>query len=53
MAVHRHVPSNPMELESICHEEWVKLPKWCGRLVEKYPKSLEAVKASTEVSTQH
>uniref|UniRef100_A0AAQ4QG94 Tc1-like transposase DDE domain-containing protein n=1 Tax=Gasterosteus aculeatus aculeatus TaxID=481459 RepID=A0AAQ4QG94_GASAC len=35
MAVHRHSPSNLMELERFCKEEWEKLPRnRCATLVE-------------------
>ncbi|KAK3510100.1 hypothetical protein QTP70_026829 [Hemibagrus guttatus] len=33
MAVHRRCPTNLMELERSCKEEWEKLPKnWCAKL---------------------
>ena len=47
MAVHRRSPSNLMELERICKEEWAKLPKnKCAKLVATYSKRLEAVIAA-------
>ena len=47
MAVHRRSPSNLMELERICKEEWEKLPKnKCAKLVATYSKRLEAVIAA-------
>ncbi|KAF7656590.1 hypothetical protein LDENG_00038290 [Lucifuga dentata] len=51
MAVHRHFPSNQMELERICQEEWDKLPKSkCAKLVETYPRRLAAVIAAKRAS---
>ncbi|KAG2466903.1 TCB1 transposase, partial [Polypterus senegalus] len=44
MAVHRRFPSNLMELERCCKEEWAKLAKdRCAKLVASYSKRLEAV----------
>jgi hypothetical protein len=35
---------NLTELERICREEWVKLPKYrCAKLVASYPRRLKAV----------
>ncbi|KAG2458226.1 TCB1 transposase, partial [Polypterus senegalus] len=43
MAVHRRFPSNLMELERCCKEEWAKLAKdRCAKLVASYSKRLEA-----------
>ncbi|KAF7653838.1 hypothetical protein LDENG_00077890 [Lucifuga dentata] len=40
MAVHRCFPSNVMELERICQEEWDKLPKSsCAKLVQMNKKT--------------
>ncbi|KAI3372165.1 hypothetical protein L3Q82_007018 [Scortum barcoo] len=50
MAVHRRFPSNLMELERCCKEEWAKLPKdRCAKLVASYSKRLEAVIAAKEL----
>uniref|UniRef100_A0A8C4RJ08 Transposase n=1 Tax=Erpetoichthys calabaricus TaxID=27687 RepID=A0A8C4RJ08_ERPCA len=47
MAVHRRFPSNLMELERCCKEEWAKLAKdRCTKLVASYSKRLEAVIAA-------
>ena len=47
MAVHQRFPSNLMELERCCKEEWAKLPKdRCAKLVASYSKRLEAVIAA-------
>ncbi|KAG2462409.1 TCB1 transposase, partial [Polypterus senegalus] len=47
MAVHRCFPSNLMELERCCKEEWVKLAKdRCVKFVALYSKRLEAVIAA-------
>ena len=44
IAVHRLSPSNLMELERICREEWQKIPKSrCAKLVASYPRRLDAV----------
>ncbi|KAG2457585.1 TCB1 transposase, partial [Polypterus senegalus] len=54
MAVHRHFPSNLMELERCCKEEWAKLAKdWCAKLVASYSKRLEAVIAAKGASTKY
>ncbi|KAG2455346.1 TCB1 transposase, partial [Polypterus senegalus] len=47
MAVHRRFPSNLIELERCCKEEWVKLAKdRCAKLVASYSKRLEAIIAA-------
>jgi hypothetical protein len=44
IAVQQRSPSNLTELEWICREESEKLPKYrCAKLVESYPRRLEAV----------
>uniref|UniRef100_A0A8C4T8V8 Transposase n=1 Tax=Erpetoichthys calabaricus TaxID=27687 RepID=A0A8C4T8V8_ERPCA len=44
MAVHRRFPSNLMELERCCKEEWAKLAKdRCAQLVASYSKRFETV----------
>ena len=54
MAVHRHFPSNLMELERCCKEEWAKLPKdGCAKLVASYSKRLEDVIAAKGASTKY
>ncbi|MPV02323.1 IS630 family transposase [Escherichia coli] len=54
MAVHRRSPSNLMELERFCKEEWEKLPRnRCATLVESYPRRLEAVIAAKGASTKY
>ncbi|KAG2467933.1 TCB1 transposase, partial [Polypterus senegalus] len=54
MAVHRRFPSNLMELERCCKEEWVKLAKdKCAKLVASYSKRLEAVIAAKGASTKY
>lgn len=54
MAVHRRFPSNLMELERCCKEEWAKLPKdRCAKLVASYSKRLEAVIAAKGASTKY
>ncbi|KAG2468153.1 TC1A transposase, partial [Polypterus senegalus] len=54
MAVHRCFPSNLMELERCCKEEWAKLAKdRCTKLVASYSKRLEAVIAATGASTKY
>ena len=54
MAVHRRSPSNLMELERCCKEEWAKLPKnRCAKLVATYSKRLEAVIAAKGASTKY
>ncbi|KAG2463360.1 TCB1 transposase, partial [Polypterus senegalus] len=53
MAVHRRFPSNLMELERCCKEEWAKLAKdRCAKLVASYSKRLEAVIAAKGASTK-
>ncbi|KAG2462346.1 TCB1 transposase, partial [Polypterus senegalus] len=54
MAVRRRFPSNLMELEKCCKEEWAKLAKdRCAKLVASYSKRLEAVIAAKGTSTKH
>ncbi|KAG2463651.1 TCB1 transposase, partial [Polypterus senegalus] len=54
MAVHRRFPSNLMELESCCKEEWAKLAKdRCAKLAASYSKRLEAVIAAKGASTKY
>ncbi|KAG2471328.1 TCB1 transposase, partial [Polypterus senegalus] len=54
MAVHRRFPSNRMELERCCKEEWAKLAKdRCAKLVASYSKRLEAVIAAKGASTKY
>ncbi|KAG2470074.1 TCB1 transposase, partial [Polypterus senegalus] len=54
MAVHRHFPSNLMELERCCKEEWAKLAKdRCAKLVASYSKTLEAVTAAKGALTKY
>ncbi|KAG2468594.1 TCB1 transposase, partial [Polypterus senegalus] len=54
MAVHRHFPSNLMELERCCKEEWAKLAKdRCAKIVASYSKRLEAVIAAKVASTKY
>ncbi|KAG2456784.1 TCB1 transposase, partial [Polypterus senegalus] len=52
MAVHRHFPSNLMELERCCKEEWAKLYR-CAKLVASYSKRLTAVIAAKGASTKY
>ncbi|KAG2466997.1 TCB1 transposase, partial [Polypterus senegalus] len=54
MAVHRRFPSNLMELERCCKEEWAKLAKdRCAKLVASYSKRLEAVFAAKGALTKY
>ncbi|KAG2458240.1 TCB1 transposase, partial [Polypterus senegalus] len=54
MAVHRRFPSNLMELERCCKEEWAKLAMdRCAKLVASYSKRLEAVIAAKGASTKY
>ncbi|KAG2458402.1 TCB1 transposase, partial [Polypterus senegalus] len=54
MAVHRRFPSNLMELERCCKEEWVKLAKdRCAKIVVSHLKRLEAVIAAKGASTKY
>ncbi|KAG2468178.1 TC1A transposase, partial [Polypterus senegalus] len=54
MAVHQCFPSNLMELERCCKEEWAKLAKdRCAKLVASYSKILEAVLAAKGASTRY
>jgi hypothetical protein len=48
IAVQRGSPSNLTELERICRNELDKLLKYrCAKLVESYPRRLEAVVTAT------
>ena len=39
IAFHCHSPSNLTELEKICKEEWVKIPKSkCAKLIQAHPR---------------
>uniref|UniRef100_A0A8C5DZM8 Tc1-like transposase DDE domain-containing protein n=1 Tax=Gouania willdenowi TaxID=441366 RepID=A0A8C5DZM8_GOUWI len=52
MAVHR--PSNLMELERFCKEEWAKVATdRCAKLVASYSKRLEAVIAAKGATTKY
>ncbi|KAG2457768.1 TC1A transposase, partial [Polypterus senegalus] len=54
MAVHRRFPSNLMELERCCKEEWAKLAKdRCAKLVASYSKRLEAGIVAKGASTKY
>ena len=54
MAVHRRSPSNLMELETFCKEEWAKLAKdGCAKLMAPYSKRLEAVIAAKGATTKY
>uniref|UniRef100_A0A8C4THD9 Tc1-like transposase DDE domain-containing protein n=1 Tax=Erpetoichthys calabaricus TaxID=27687 RepID=A0A8C4THD9_ERPCA len=54
MAVHRRFPSNLMELERCCKEEWAKLAKdRCAKLVASYSTRLEAGIAAKGASTKY
>ncbi|KAG2456327.1 TCB1 transposase, partial [Polypterus senegalus] len=53
MAVHQRFPSNLMELEWCCKEEWAKLAKEFVKLVESYSKRLEAVIAAKGALTKY
>ncbi|KAG2462739.1 TC1A transposase, partial [Polypterus senegalus] len=54
MAVHRRFPSNLIELERCCKDEWVKLAKdRCAKLVASYSKRLEAVIYAKGASTKY
>ncbi|KAG2462272.1 TCB1 transposase, partial [Polypterus senegalus] len=54
MAVHQHFPSNLMELERCCKEEWAKLAKdRCAKLVASYSKRFEAVISAKGASTKY
>ncbi|KAG2457038.1 TCB1 transposase, partial [Polypterus senegalus] len=54
MAVHRCFPSNLVELERCCKEEWAKLAKdRCAKLVTSYSKRLEAVIAAKGASIKY
>ena len=48
IAVHQHFQFNLTELEQISKEEWEKIPKSrCVKLIQRYPRTLEAVIAAT------
>ena len=52
--VQRRSPSIQTEPESICREEWEKLPKYrCTKLVASYPRRLKAVIAAKGASTKY
>ena len=54
IAVHRPSPSNLTELEQICKEEWEKIPKSrCAKLIQTYPRGLEAVITDKDASTKY
>ena len=54
IAVQQHSPTNLIELERICREEWEKLTKYrCAKLVESYPRRLEAVITAKGASTKY
>ena len=54
IVVYRHSPSNLTELEQICKEQWEKIPKSrCVKLVQTYPRRLEAAIAAKGVSTKY
>uniref|UniRef100_A0A8C4TK49 Tc1-like transposase DDE domain-containing protein n=1 Tax=Erpetoichthys calabaricus TaxID=27687 RepID=A0A8C4TK49_ERPCA len=54
MAVHQHFPSNLMELERCCKEEWAKLAKdRCAKLVASYSTRLKAGIAAKGASTKY
>ena len=54
IAVQQRPPSNLIELERICREEWDKLPKYrCAKLVASYTRRLEAVIAANGASTKY
>jgi hypothetical protein len=47
-------PSNLIEIESICREEWEKLPKYrCAKLLASHPIRLEAVITAEGASTKY
>jgi hypothetical protein len=47
IVVHQWNPSNLMELEQFCLEEWAKIPvARCAKLIETYPKRVAAVIAA-------
>ncbi|KAG2469811.1 TCB1 transposase, partial [Polypterus senegalus] len=53
MAVQRRFPSNLIELERCCKEEWAKLAKdRCAKLVASYSKRFESVIATKGASTK-
>jgi hypothetical protein len=54
IAVQQCSPSNLIELERICREEWEKLPKYrCAKLVASYPRRLEAAIANKGALTKY
>jgi hypothetical protein len=54
IAVHRRSPSNLAELESICRQEWEKLPKYrCAKPVASDTRRLEAVISAKDASTKY
>ena len=53
IVVQQRSPSNLIEVEMICREEWEKLPKYrCSKLEASYPRTLEAVIVATGDSTK-
>ncbi len=54
MAVHQRLPSNLIELERICKEEWQRIPKSrCEKRVASFPKRLMAVLNQKGASTKY
>ena len=54
IAVQRRSPSNLIELERICRQEWEKLPKYrCAKLVASFQRKLKAVIAAKAASTKY
>jgi hypothetical protein len=54
IAVQQRSPSKLTELEKICREDWEKFPKYrCVKLVESYPRRLEAVIVAEGASTKY
>lgn len=53
MTVHRHSPSNPIQLERIC-QEWEKLPKYRStKVVETCPRWIKIVIAAKGASAKY
>ena len=56
IAVQQHSQSNLTELERICREECEKFPKYtcrCAKLVESYPRRLEALMVAKGASAKY
>jgi len=54
IAVHKRSPSNLQELESICQEEWAKIPQsYCEKLVRGYPDRLKALIDAKGAATKY